>query len=169
MPHPERGVVAPGYRSAMHLRRILAAGAIALMVAGCSPTRTLHSTTPGDVRQTASTIGHQSTPTLVVTPSSSLHNGEVVHVSVSGFPPGKARLSECASPSDANQLGCGPQPAAQPFIVIEGNSGSSTFTVSDEATNGSLRSEPLTPCGPCVLVATKTTGGFLVSPISFSS
>ena len=49
-------------------------------------------------------------PTFVVTPSSGLHNGEVVHVSVSGFPPGKARLSECASPSDANQLGCGPQP-----------------------------------------------------------
>ena len=108
-------------------------------------------------------------PTFVVTPSSGLHDGEVVHVSVSGFPPGKARLSECASPSDANQLGCGPQPAAQPFIVIEGNSGSFTFTVSDEATNGPLRSEPLTPCSECVLVATQTTGGFLVSPITFSS
>ena len=39
------------------------------------------STTPGGVRQTASTVGQQSTATLVVTPSSSLHNGEVVHVS----------------------------------------------------------------------------------------
>lgn len=116
------------------------------------------------------TVGEQlSTPKFEVTPSSGLHNGEVVHVSVSDFPPGKARLSECASPSDANQLGCGPQPAAQPFIVIEGNSGSSTFTVSEKATNGPLRSEPLTPCSQCVLVATKTTGGFLVSPISFSS
>ena len=108
-------------------------------------------------------------PTFVVTPSSGLRNDEVVHVSVSGFPPGKARLSECASPSDANPLGCGPQPAAQPFAVIEGNSGSSSFTVSDEATNGPLRSGPLIPCSECVLVATMTTGGFLVSPISFSS
>ena len=108
-------------------------------------------------------------PTFVVTPSSGLHNGDVVHVSVSGFPPGKARLSECASPSDANRLGCGPQPADQPFIVIEGSSGSSSFTVSDHATNGPLRSETLTPCSQCVLVATNTTGGFLTSPISFSS
>ena len=38
-------------------------------------------TTHGGVRQTASTVGQQSTATLVVTPSSSLHNGEVVHVS----------------------------------------------------------------------------------------
>jgi hypothetical protein len=117
----------------------------------------------------STTAGKSSTPTFVITPSSSLHNGQVVLVSVSCFPPGKARLSECAQPSDANQLGCGPQPAAQPFIVIEGSSGSSSFTVSDHATNGPLRSEPLTPCSQCVLVATKTTGGFLTSPISFSS
>lgn len=50
-------------------------------------------------------------------------------VTVSGFPPGKAHLSECAAASEANSLGCGVQMAAQPFVMIENGGGAQPFTV----------------------------------------
>ena len=73
-----------------------------------------------------------------------MHNGEVVHVSVSGFPPGKAFLSECASPADVSAEGCGAQLAAQPFVEIENGSGTESFTVADRGR--SHASDPTAEC-----------------------
>jgi hypothetical protein len=92
---------------------------------------------------------------LHVTPMTNLHNGEVVLVSVSGFPPGKAFLSECASAADVNVIGCGAQLAAQPFVEIEDGGGTERFTVSDQAPSAPLISQPTVVCTTqCVLVAT---------------
>ncbi len=104
---------------------------------------------------------------LTVTPSSGLTNGQMVTVSVTGFPPGKARLSECAAVSDANGHGCGIQPAAQPFVVIDGKAGSASFVVSSEASSAPLTSSQLVPCTQCVLVATDSNNGFVSAPIAF--
>jgi hypothetical protein len=92
---------------------------------------------------------------LDVVPMTNLHNGEVVVVSVSGFPPGKAFLSECASATDVNVIGCGAQLAAQPFVEIEGGGGTERFTVNDHAASAPLTSQPGAVCTTqCVLVAT---------------
>ena len=92
---------------------------------------------------------------LHVVPVTNLHNGEVVVVSVSGFPPGKAFLSECASAADVNVIGCGAQLAAQPFVEIEGGGGTERFTVSVHAASAPLTSQPTALCTTqCVLVAT---------------
>jgi hypothetical protein len=146
---------------------LVTSGALAVACGSGSATTTARpapSTTVAHVKLTISRF--------VVTPSTGLHNGQVVQVSVSGFPPGKVHLSECASPLNANPLGCGPQLAAQPFVVIEGNSGSSTFAVSNEATSSPLSAGPLIACSQCVLVAVGSdaspTGGFSISPIRFS-
>jgi hypothetical protein len=104
---------------------------------------------------------------LVVMPSSGLTNGQMVTVSVTGFPPGKARLSECAAVSDANGHGCGIQSAAQPFVVIDGSAGSASFVVSGEASSAPLSGGQLVPCTQCVLVATDSNNGFVSVPIAF--
>jgi hypothetical protein len=92
---------------------------------------------------------------LLVAPNVNLHNGEVVHVSVSGFPPGKAFLSECASPADVSAEGCGAQLAAQPFVEIENGSGTESFTVANQAATTPLTPQPSVSCmNQCVLVAT---------------
>jgi hypothetical protein len=84
-----------------------------------------------------------------------LHDGEVVHVSVSGFPPGKAFLSECASPADVSAEGCGAQLAAQPFVEIENGDGTENFTVTNQAATTPLTPQPSVSCiNQCVLVAT---------------
>ncbi len=112
---------------------------------------------------------------IKVTPSTDLRNGQVVQVAVSGFPPGKAFLSECASPANVNAEGCGSQLALQPFVVIEGGSGTSPFTVTNTATSAPLSSGPTTICTTCVIVATTGAGngpqggGFILSPITFAS
>lgn len=94
-------------------------------------------------------------PVLHVVPMANLHNGEVVVVRVSGFPPGKAFLSECASAADVNVIGCGAQLALQPFVVIEGGGGTERFIVSDHASSTPLTSELTAVCTTqCVLVAT---------------
>jgi len=53
---------------------------------------------------------------VVVSPSTGLHDGQGVTVSVKGFEPTrKFYLSECDEPTQVNRLGCGAQLAAQPF------------------------------------------------------
>jgi hypothetical protein len=92
---------------------------------------------------------------LHVSPNIDLHDGEVVHVSVSGFPPGKAFLSECASPADVSAEGCGAQLAAQPFVEIENGDGTENFTVTNQAATTPLTPQPSVSCiNQCVLVAT---------------
>lgn len=92
---------------------------------------------------------------LHVAPATNLHDGEVVQVSVSGFPPGKAYLSECAAATDVNALGCGAQLSAQPFVVIENGAGTGSFTVTHQAASTPLYPQPSTTCtNQCVLVAT---------------
>lgn len=89
-----------------------------------------------------------------VAPDTNLHDGEVVHVTVSGFS-GKAFLSECAMATDVNALGCGAQLAAQPFIVMENGAGTGSFTVTHQAASTPLSPQPSTTCtNQCVLVAT---------------
>ena len=61
-------------------------------------------------------------PMIAVTPNTGLRDGQQVEVAASGFGVnGKVRLSECAHAEDANYLGCGPQPAAQPFLITDGS------------------------------------------------
>ena len=76
-------------------------------------------------------------------------------MSVSGFPPGKALLSECASPADVSAEGCGAQLAAQPFVEIENGGGTASFTVANQAATTPLTPHPSVSCtNQCVLVAT---------------
>lgn len=76
-------------------------------------------------------------------------------MNVSGFPPGKAFLSQCAAATDVNALGCGAQLAAQPFVVIENGAGTGSFTVTNRAASTPLSPQPSVPCtNQCVLVAT---------------
>jgi neocarzinostatin family protein len=111
---------------------------------------------------------------VTVTPATGLHNGQTVQVTVSGFPPGKAHLSECASASDANPLGCGVQLAAQSFVEIENGGGTEPFTVTDRAPIAPLTSETVICTTGCVLVATagessSGPGGIATAPIAFAS
>jgi hypothetical protein len=92
---------------------------------------------------------------LNVPPDATLHNGEVVHVSVSGFPAGKAFLSECASAGDVGAEGCGVQLAAQPFVEIENGAGTGSVAVVNQAASAPLSPQPSASCAnQCVLVAT---------------
>jgi hypothetical protein len=76
-------------------------------------------------------------------------------VNVSGFPPGKAFLSECGSLDAARAEGCGAQLTAQPFVVIEYGSGTGSFTVANKAATSPLTPQPSVLCtNQCVLVAT---------------
>jgi hypothetical protein len=129
-------------------------GSMALAACNSNPSPTAQSTT------TSSTSSRASTTTAVdlvlhISPTTNLHGGESVRVSVAGFPPGKAYLSECASVADVNPLGCGAQLAAQPFVEVENGTGSTIFTVSNQAASNPLSAEPTARCtNQCVLVAT---------------
>jgi hypothetical protein len=119
-------------------------------LAACTSSTSATTSTPGAV-PTSTTSG------LVthVAPSTNLRNGDIVHVSVSGFPPGKAFLSECAFVADVNAAGCGAQLAAQSFIEIEYGGGSESFNVSVHAPSTPLSQEPSALCtDQCVLLAT---------------
>ncbi len=143
----------PGFRP--RLFGALLAGAVGLASCSSGPISTAPSTT--SITSTSTSITSTSTSSglvLEVTPNVSLHNGEVVQVIVSGFPAGKAYLSECASGEDVSGEGCGPQLAAQPFLVIEYGAGTGSFTVADQAASAPL-SPPSAACtNQCVLVAT---------------
>ncbi len=111
-------------------------------------------------------------PEVTVTPSAGLKDGQGVNVSVSGFGEnGKVFLSECDHAEDANVLGCGPQLAAQPFIITRTDrSGSATFVVSVSAASKPYDPTSIEPCmALCVIVATQGDGAWAVAPIAFGS
>jgi Neocarzinostatin family len=111
-------------------------------------------------------------PPHFVTPGTGLTDGQGVNVSVSGFgESGKVFLSECDHAEDANVLGCGPQLAAQPFIITgTDRSGSATFVVHGTAASKPYDTTSVTPCSAlCVIVATQGDGAWAVAPIAFGS
>ena len=127
---------------------MLLAGALELGACSSGPRSSSSSTTSTSPTTPSGLAVH-------VSPNVNLHNSEVVHVSVSGFPPGKAFLSECASVADVSAEGCGAQLAAQPFVVIENGAGTATFTIANQAVSAPLTTEPSVLCtDQCVLVAT---------------
>lgn len=134
---------------------VLVAAAVILIVVGIvvangSPSRRSTTNVP-----TTSAAPSSSGLVLHVSPTANLRNGEIVQVSVSGFPPGKVFLSECASDADVNALGCGAQLAAQPFVEIDNGAGTESFNVSDKAPSAPLSPDPTALCtNQCVLVAT---------------
>ena len=110
-------------------------------------------------------------PRVTVTPATGLSTGQRVKVSVTGF--GESRkvfLSECDYAEDASGLGCGPQIAAQPFIVTGTNrSGSTTFVVQSSAASKPYDFE-VTPCtNLCVIVAAQGDGAWAVARVAFGS
>lgn len=129
---------------------IFAAGA-ALLLAGC---------------------GGPTAPTIHVTPSTSLRDGEQVLVQVRGADSGgKFFVSECASAADANVNGCGDQLAAQPFGVTDSSgAGSITFRVRARAATKPYNTAAFQTCtDQCVLMATGGFGGkFVYAPLKFS-
>jgi hypothetical protein len=101
-------------------------------------------------------------PTVTVSPSNNLHNGEKVSVTVSGFDIGaKFFLSECADARDVNSGGCGQQLAAQPFGLTNMlGTGSYDFDVKSTVAANDYHLRPLYRCrDDCVLVATGGFGG----------
>ena len=113
-------------------------------------------------------------PQVTVTPSTGLRNGQPVTVRVTGFAAGgKVFLSECATSAAANPAGCGPQLAAQPFLVTGNNrAGSGTFTVSARASARPYSSAATRRCADgCVIVATLGPGpsaGYAYARITFA-
>jgi hypothetical protein len=110
-------------------------------------------------REVASALAPHPKPTVLVTPSNGLRDGERVTVRLSGFPSGeKVFLSECARRREANSVGCGEELAAQTFgfTGVEGRAAMS-FTVMAHAAIGPItrNGKPHRQlCGACVLVAT---------------
>ena len=112
-------------------------------------------------------------PKVTVTPSRDLRNGQKVTVSVTGFDSGgKFFISECASASDANSAGCGPELPAQPFGVINNTQGvgSYSFGVSTTAAAKPNGTATVQCTNQCVIVATVGIGfGFAYAPIEFGN
>jgi hypothetical protein len=139
------------------LPRAVSLVVVALALAGCGASSSTSSTTSISAA-TSTSAATGSGLVLHVAPNANLHNGEVVHVSVSGFPARKAFLSECASVDDVGAEGCGVQLAAQPFVEIENGAGTGIFTVANQAASAPLSSQPSASCtNQCVLVATSGT------------
>jgi SnoaL-like domain/Neocarzinostatin family len=129
---------------------------------------------PVVVAQACSVIPALTTdrPTLAISPSAGLRDGQMVQVRVAGFGiGGKVWLSECSSADAATDLGCGVDLAAQPFIVTgDDRAGSASFVVRADAPGRAPSGDPPTPCvDQCVVVATMGSGGpYIVSAISFN-
>jgi len=111
-------------------------------------------------------------PRVSVTPDTRLRDGQVVKVMVTGFGEyGKVWISECDHAEDANYLGCGPQLAAQPFVITNKHrAGSSNFNVYSPAPSRPLDTTSyLTPCSNlCVIVALHGSA-WAVARIAFGS
>jgi hypothetical protein len=111
-------------------------------------------------------------PTVTVTPSTHLKDGQDVVVGVTGFGVGgKVFLSECSSAAAATDLGCGSELAAQPFIVTDDNrTGFASLVVRASAPGKAPPAGPVMPCrNKCVVVATIGGGySYVVAPIAFS-
>ncbi|MDQ6794664.1 MAG: neocarzinostatin apoprotein domain-containing protein [Chloroflexota bacterium] len=86
-------------------------------------------------------------PTVIVSPSVHLKDGQVVEVRVTGFGVGgKVWLSECASAAAATDLGCGVDLAAQPFLVTDDNRAEAgSLVVRARASGVALSAGPSTP------------------------
>jgi hypothetical protein len=113
-----------------------------------------------------------STQHVRVTPSTKLHNGEKVHVYVTGLGLDvKFWISECATRADANGDGCGEQLAAQPFGGTNMyGAGTYTFTVRDTASTAPYYTGAFEPCtDQCVLVAAGGDSVFADAPITFAN
>ena len=96
-------------------------------------------------------------PTIAVIPSRHLHDGQTVHVVISGFAAyDRVRLSECAGISLVTELGCGDQLAAQPAADLDAHGFASwQFDVQIKAATRPLETPaPVTCTDQCVLVAT---------------
>jgi len=115
---------------------------------------------------------HVEDPKVTVMPATGLRDGQRVKVSVTGF--GESRkvfLSECDHAEDASGLGCGPQLAAQPFVVTGTNrSGATTFVVRGSAPSQPYNPTEVSPCtNLCVIVAAQGDGAWAVAPVAFGS
>ena len=122
-------------------------------------------------------VAHNSK--VAVTPSTNLHNGQDITVTLSGFGKGsRVWLSECAEAGLSGSIpaeGCGPQLAAEPFTIVD-NSGSGSMAFVASATAGNnIPSAPgyaMESCSTnCVLVATSgrdSSGTTAMAPLSFS-
>jgi hypothetical protein len=100
-------------------------------------------------------------PSVVVSPSERLQDGQPVQVTLSGFGPNdRVRLSECASDS-VTPLGCGEQLARQPFVDTDAmGAGSTSFVVRDSAPAKPFNTDETFECADrCVLVATTNLPG----------
>ena len=122
---------------------------------------------PADVP--ALTVDH---PTVTISPSTHLKDGQTVVVRVTGFGVGgKVWLSECSSAAAATDLGCGGELAAQPFLVTDDNrAGSGSLVVRARALGTARSTGPFSPCtNQCVVVATLGGGfPFVVGRLSFT-
>jgi neocarzinostatin family protein len=110
--------------------------------------------------------------TVQVSPSTSLHDGERVRVSVTGFwPGGKFWLSECSTANYyRSKTYCGGQLAAQPFgMASDTGAGSYAFTVHSTAVSNLRGSHGVTCESQCVLVATSGDGLTSYARLSFAS
>lgn len=112
-------------------------------------------------------------PAVSVSPGSSLAEGSVVQVRVTGFGDGaKVWVSECASAAIASDLGCGRQLAAQTLIVTDpSGSGSARFEVSRDAATQPINRKPTATCTTdCVVVATLGQGNmWTLASLAFAS
>lgn len=117
--------------------------------------------------------GSSCHPKVTITPSTGLRNGQRVTVRVTGLASQKVFFSECSTMAAANPAGCGPQLAAQPFLVTGDNGrGSTTFAVSDRASAKPYSPAQTVKCeNHCVIVATLGLGRFRVyayAPVTFA-
>ena len=117
----------------------------------------------------ALTVDH---PTVTISPSTHLKDGQTVEVRVTGFGVGgKVWLSECSSAAAATDLGCGVDLAAQPFLVTDDfRAGSASLVVRASAPGRAPSVGPASPCDDrCVVVATIGGGSpYVVAAISFT-
>lgn len=114
-------------------------------------------------------------PSIRVTPSTNLRDGERILVQVSGTSPGERFLiSECANAAAANINGCGDQLAQQPFIDTDpSGAGSITFDVRARAATKPYNTTVFRPCtNQCVIMVTGTDingqSKFVYAPLKFS-
>ena len=146
----------------------------AVVASGCgsapAPSATHRTTT------TEKHVVHLEVGGVTVNPRLSIHEGQLVIVSVQGLPPGSIFfVSECLTPLDVNALGCGGQLAIQPFsFANQAGNGSMSYVAHSSAATSTSRT--LQPCvGECVIVATTgdpvgtpVHGVYYFAPISFT-
>jgi hypothetical protein len=150
------------------------AGANTATAASAATASTAAGTKPGACSRSAVPGFSCTHPTVTVTPPGGLRAGQRVTVRVTGCAEGKVFLSECAASADVNAAGCGPQLAAQPFLVTGDNrAGSGTYTVSGRASARAYSSAQTLRCADqCVIVATLglgLAGDYAYAPIAFAS